>query len=211
MGHSNALANPRQPVVDRRAHERPTMVFRVGLLEIGDKSTFCLLRNISPNGVQVKLYTAVSDGCEVSLSVGDEKAVHGRIAWVRNRLAGITFKRPLDATTLLRVKQMEAPKRRRTCPRAPASGLALLRTGGREYSAKLVDISTSGAKILTARPIDSGSTAELALLGLPTLRSFVRWTQGQDVGLAFQTPMPIQVIAEWLVDHPLEGASYIAQ
>lgn len=202
MGNSKALANAHESGVDRRAHERPTMVFRVGLLEHEGKSTFCLLRNISPNGVQVKLYSAVSEGSKVSLCVGEEQAVDGWVAWVRHGLAGIAFKHTLDATTLLRVKQMEVPQRRRACPRASASGSAILRTGGQEYSAKLLDISMSGAKILTARPIEPGGTAVLALPRLPSLRAYVRWTRGQDTGLTFETPMPIQVITQWLREQP---------
>jgi hypothetical protein len=205
------MASEHQPFLDRREHHRPTLVFRIGLLEIEGRSTFCLLRNISTNGVQVKLYSAIQEGSDVSLWVGDEKAVDGRVVWVHQALAGITFVEPLDATTLLRVQQMDAAQRRRTSPRARASGFAIFRTGGREYSAKLVDISTSGAKILTARPINSGGEGKLAIPGLPSLQSFVRWTEGQDVGLTFQTPMPIQVIAQWLTDHPLESSSYIAQ
>ena len=187
-------------VTDRRADERPTMVLRVGLLESVGKSSFCLLRNISPNGVQVKLYSPLSEGSDVTLRVGDEKTLEGRIAWVRNGLAGIAFKNTLDATTLLRVRQLAMPQRRRASPRAQASGFAILRTGGQEYSAKLCDISASGAKILTARSVEPGRTAVLLLPQLPALEAFVRWTQGQDTGLIFKTPIPIQVITDWLVD-----------
>ena len=187
---------------DGRAHERSTMVLRVGLLESAERSSFCLLRNISPNGVQVKLYSPVSVGSDVNLRVGDENTLQGRIAWVQNGLAGITFKNTLNANTLLRVRQMVAPDRRRASPRAKASGFAILRTGGQEYSAKLCDISASGAKILTARSIDAGRTAVLLLPQLPALQAFVRWTHGQDTGLIFKTPIPIQVIADWLIDQP---------
>ena len=196
---SAAVSKPSH-ITDRRAYERPTMVLRVGLLESAGKSSFCLLRNISSNGVQVKLYSPIDEGSDVKLQVGDENTLEGRIAWVRNVLAGITFRNTLDATTLLRVRQLVAPQRRRASPRAQASGFAILRTGGQEYSAKLCDISTSGAKILTARPIEAGRTAVLLLPKLPALQGFVRWTQGQDTGLIFKTPIPIQVITDWLVD-----------
>lgn len=198
----SAPVNAPLHVTDRRAYERPTMVLRVGLLEFVGKSSFCLLRNISPNGVQVKLYSPVSEGSEVTLRVGDEKTLEGRIAWVRNGLAGITFRDTLDAITLLRVRQLTVPQRRRASPRAQASGFAILRTGGQEYSAKLCDISASGAKILTARSIEAGRTAVLLLPQLPALQAFVRWTQGQDTGLIFKTPIPIQVLTDWLVDQP---------
>ena len=187
---------------DRRAHGRPTMVLRVGLLEYGGKSSFCLLRNVSPEGVQVKLYMTMIEGTEVNLRVGDETVLPGRVVWVRNGLAGVMFKDSLDPNTLLRVRQMTAPQRRRASPRAQASGSAVLRTGGQEYSARLCDISTFGAKVVTARPIDAGPQAVLELPKLPALQGFVRWTHGQDTGLVFATPIPIQALSDWLLDHP---------
>lgn len=189
-------------VTDRRSYERPTMVLRVGLLEYEEKSSFCLLRNISPKGVQVKLYSFVDEGTDVSLRVGDEGILEGRIVWVRHGLAGITFNDTLNLDTLLRVRQVLAPQRRRASPRADVSGSAILKTGGQEYSAKLCDISTSGAKILTARSIEPGRTAVLLLPKLPALRAFVRWTHGLDTGLIFATPIPIQVITDWLTEQP---------
>lgn len=150
----------------------------------------------------MKLYTAVSEGTDVSLRVGDEDILPGRVVWVRHGLAGIMFDDSLDPNTLLRVRQMLAPQRRRASPRAQASGSAVLKTGGQTYSAKVCDISTSGAKVLTARPIEAGCSAVLLLPKLPALQAFVRWTHGQDAGLIFSTPIPIQVITDWLLEQP---------
>lgn len=200
------MIGPKQ-VTDRRADLRPTMVLRMGLLVAEDNASFCLLRNISANGVQVKLYTPVREGGAVSLRVGDEEPVEGRLAWVRNELAGIEFKHALDQNMLLRIKQMAASERRRAVPRAQATGFAILRTGGQAYRAKLCDISTSGAKIRTGRSIAPGCTATLLLPGLPELRAFVRWTTGQETGVTFEAPMPIQVITDWLRDQPLVTVS----
>lgn len=202
--HSSSTAPERQPTSgsDRRAHQRPTMVLRVGLLEYGGRSSFCLVRNISPEGVQVKLFTTVSEGTDVNLRVGDENFLSGRVVWMRHGLAGIMFKDSVDPNTLLRVRQLFAPKQRRASPRAPASGCAVLKTGGQDYSAKISDISHSGAKVITARPIEPGPQAVLMLPNLPALQGFVRWTHGKDTGLIFATPIPIQVLADWLLDHP---------
>ena len=57
---------------DRRSQKRQTMVLRVGLLEAGSRTAFCLVKNISPEGVQVKLYGSLLPDCDVSLKVGDE-------------------------------------------------------------------------------------------------------------------------------------------
>lgn len=197
---------PKQ-VTDRRADLRPTMVLRMGLLESEGKASFCLLRNISANGVQVKLYTPAREGGAVSLRVGDEDRAEGRFAWVRNGHAGIEFKDALDHNMLLRIKQMAASELRRASPRATATEFAIPRTGGHEYPATLCDISTSGAKIRTGRAIEPVRTAMLLLPRLPALRAFVRWTTGQAAGVTFEAPMPIEVITNWLSDQRLVTGS----
>ena len=183
---------------DRRLQERHTLVLRVGLLENEGNASFCLLTNISPQGVQVKLYASVREGSKVCLRVGDEDALEGRVAWVRDENAGIAFAKSLEPETLLRVRQMISPDRRRSSPRVNAPARATLRTGGRTYAADLCDISTSGAKIRTKRPIESEGIAILVLRNLPGLRGYVRWTDGLEAGLVFESPIPIQIIAGWL-------------
>jgi len=183
---------------DRRLQERHTLVLRVGLLENEGNASFCLLKNISSKGVQVKLYASVREGTNVCLRVGDDDALEGRVAWVRDGNAGITFAKCLDPDTLLRVRQIVSPDRRRASPRVRTSARATLRTGGRTYAADLCDISTSGAKIRTRRPIESEGMAILVLRNMPGLRAYVRWTDGLDAGLVFESAIPIQIIAGWL-------------
>lgn len=185
-------------VYNRRVHDRATLVLRIGLLEYQGKASFCRLRNISPQGVQVKLYSSIAPGTHVGLRIGDEESLAGRVAWAKDGLGGIAFEECLDPETLLRVRQISAPQRRRCSPRACTSSSAILRSGGQEYSAKLCDISASGAKIWTARPIDAEHTAVLLLPKMPGLRAFVRWTHGQHAGLSFESPIPLQVITGWL-------------
>ncbi len=208
MGKSNSMvASEPGRRIDQRAEARPKMILRVGLLEYEGKSSYCVLRNISPNGVQVKPYVPVSAGLEIRLRVGDEDLVDGRVRWVKDGLAGIAFNATLDPATLLRVRQSAPSERRRACPRAPASGFAILRTGGKQYSAMLRDISASGARIVTAKPVEAGRTAVLLLPDLPALRGFVRWNRGQDTGLIFEPAIPIQLVTDWLIAHPQATAT----
>lgn len=183
---------------DRRAEKRETMVLRVGLLEAAGKSAFCLVKNISSAGVQVKLYGSIAAGCEVLLKVGDEGALRGRLIWAREDIVGIKFEHSLDPSTLLRVTQKLASSSRRSSPRVNAPARAILRTGGRTLSAELCDISVSGAKIRTQKAIKPGPSVLLTLPGLPTIRAHVRWAQDDELGLFFDCPLPIQIIASWL-------------
>jgi hypothetical protein len=183
---------------DQRSQERHTLVLRLGVLENEGGTSFCLLKDISPKGVQVKLYADVPEGATVCLRVGDENPLKGRVEWVRNGNAGITFEKCLEADALLRVRQVTPNDRRRSSPRVIASARATLRASGRTYSVDLLDISASGAKIRTRRPIELGGMAILDLRHLLGLRTHVRWTDGLDYGLAFEPPIPIQIIAGWL-------------
>jgi hypothetical protein len=194
---SIALPLTEQPT-ERRSRKRQRMVLRVGVLSDGKRTSFCLVRNISPFGVQVKLYGQLEPATEVNLRVGDEKPLAGHVAWVRDEQAGIQFHSSLDPQILLRVTQKLAPIQRRSLPRVNAVAHTILSTGGRRYPAKLCDISASGARVRTHRPISAGPHVMLTLPDMPSIKTYVRWAADNDLGLAFETPLPIQIIAEWV-------------
>src|SRR5690349_19146328 len=88
---------------ERRKESRFTLILRAGLLEHAGRTSFCLVKNISSTGVQLKFYTQpVLDG-EATLRVADEQPVAGRIAWISGDIAGMSLREELDAATLLRV------------------------------------------------------------------------------------------------------------
>lgn len=185
-------------VAERRARTRQRMVLRVGIIDDGGRPSFCLVRNISPVGVEVQLFGQLARAPEVRLRVGDEDPLPGRVMWVREQMAGIRFNSMLEPERMLRITQKLAPTRRRSTPRVSASARAILRTGGRRYSAELCDISTSGAKVRTERMVTLGPSVILTLPDMPTIKSYVKWVADLEAGLVFDAPLPIQIIAGWL-------------
>lgn len=183
---------------ERRSVKRETMILRVGLLSHGDRSTFCLVKNISPTGAQVRPYGRLPEGGVVALRVGDEDAVAGRLAWIDADLAGIEFDSPLEATTLLRAVQKLASAKRRSTPRVKAAAKVLLRTGGRNYPAELRDVSAMGARVRSLRDVCLGPSVMVTLPDLPTIKAFVRWKDELELGLVFESPLPMQLIAQWM-------------
>lgn len=195
---SAAALKSRTHAPERRKGQRQTTVLRVGVLNDGEENAFCIVRNISPIGVQVRLFGKLGRGSEVSLRVGDEDPLSGRVVWVRDQLAGIRFNATLEPERLLRVTEKVSLARRRSSPRLNASARAILRTGGRTYPAELRDISTSGAKVRTLTDVRFGPTLMLTLPDLPPIKTYLRWVADREVGLVFETPLPIQIIADWL-------------
>lgn len=159
---------------------------------------FCLIRNISSAGVQVKPYGRVVDGLTIALRVGDEDPLAGTMVWSRDGLAGIEFEQRLNPQALLRIGQKLVAHKRRNAPRAKTSLNACLRTGGRRYAVTLCDLSMLGARVRTVQPVTFGETTIFEVPGLPALRAYARWSAGAEYGLSFETPVPMQIIADLL-------------
>jgi len=184
--------------VDRRANERHTMILRVGVVAQNGKTSFCLVRNVSASGVQVKLYTGSFTRGDILFRVADENAVEARIAWIENDLAGVKFHDDIEPATMLRLQQKLTPARRRSIPRIRAAASTAIRIGGRSIAATLCDISSIGAKVRSSRSLPVGGVAHVRFPDLPELKAFVRWNQGSESGLVFETPIPMNVIASWI-------------
>jgi hypothetical protein len=183
---------------ERRREARHTLILRVGVLEQNGKSSLCLVKNISSSGVQLKCYATPDVGAEASIRVADEAPLKGQLLWMDGDVAGMSFDAELDAAGLLRVQQKLRPNRRRTTPRVNVQAAACLRTGGRICRAVVCDISSMGARIKTTSPLRPGDRAIVTLNELPSLEAFVRWSEGDEAGLVFETPIPMQIIAQWI-------------
>jgi hypothetical protein len=195
----NLRAQPEEfGFAERRKEARHKLILRVGVLEQDGRSALCLVKNISPSGVQIKCYAPPVVDAKASIRVADEAPIPGRLLWVDGDIAGMGFDEELEPADLLRVEQKLRPNRRRTTPRVNIEATAYLRTGGHIYRAAVCDISSMGARIKTTSPLKAGDRAIITLSGLPSLESYVRWSDGDEAGLVFGTPIPMQIIAEWV-------------
>lgn len=185
---------------DRRSKAREKLVLRIGLIQHDERSIFCLVKNISSSGVQIKPFGRVEEQGQTTLKVGDEDPIPGTIVWSRDGLAGLAFSAPLHPQALLRIGQKFPGLRRRGAPRVSTRLSCELRTGTRRYSAIVCDLSMMGARIQTSRAIEFGETTYLKLGKLPSVRVFKRWAEGQELGLSFPDPLPIQVITDLLTE-----------
>jgi hypothetical protein len=184
---------------ERRKESRYTLVLRAGLLEQDGRSFFCLVRNISVSGLELKFYARPTLHSDAVLRVADEPPVKGRIVWINEDRAGISFHAELDAPTLLRVRQKLRPNRRRAIPRMSVEASASVRAGGRIRQAVVCDISSLGARLRTDFPsLSTGDRAVVELTDLPSINAYVRWSDGEECGVIFETPIPMQIIAHWI-------------
>jgi hypothetical protein len=183
-------------IADRKA--RQIMILRVALLEQAGKPFFCLARNVSAAGIQVRVYSSAASVGYVVVRVADENPIAGQIVWIKNGNPGISFVGGIDPTALLRLQQNLSPIRRRTTPRVKAKSYAALHMDGRIIQAMLRDISCTGARVTTSRPLQIGERTTVRFPDLPELTAYVRWTECLESGLVFEAPIPMQVIGQWI-------------
>jgi hypothetical protein len=185
-------------LVERRKEARYTLILRAGVLEQEGRTSFCLVKNISITGVQLKTYSKPALDVAASVRVADEQPIAGHVAWINGDNAGISLDDELDAATLLRVQQKLRPNKRRALPRVNVKGAAILRTGGRIMRATVRDISSLGARVRLETQLAAGNRTIVEFSDLPSISAYVRWSDGDEVGLAFETPIPMQIIAHWI-------------
>jgi hypothetical protein len=175
-----------------------TLVLRAGLLQQGGTTSFCLVKDLAPGGIRAKLYSSGFEAGRVMVRIADTQALPGRIAWLADGHAGIDFNEPLGSDAMRRLGRNPAAQRRRSVPRVTTAARAIVRSGGRSIAAELCDISSFGAKVRTKRELKADRPAVVDIPDLPSIRAYVRWTDGFESGLVFVTPLPMQVIGHWI-------------
>lgn len=191
---------PEQEQCDQRSENRQKLVLRVGILEQDGRSVFCLVKNISVSGVQVKPYGSLSHSIDVSLRVGDENPIPGTVIWNRDGLAGVKFRQTLNPQALLRIGQKMRARGKRTSPRVTTNLKGFLRTGGKKHPITICDLSIAGARVRAGGPVDFGDRTILDVSGLPSLTACVRWSDVAEFGVSFHPPLPIQIVAELMIE-----------
>jgi hypothetical protein len=184
--------------VERRSDTRQAAVLRVALITIGQITQFCRVVNVSPRGVEVRLFSTVARGTRVRLQLPDTMRVSGTVVWSRDNAAGIHLDAPLDTEGTAQYGAAFDPKRRRRLPRASVAACARLRLGALTHPADLRDISPAGALLHTRKPLAATGPALLTLPDFAPIPSQIRWIDGLKVGLLFNTYLEMQTLAAWI-------------
>jgi hypothetical protein len=183
---------------------------RIGVMQVASGRTFCLVRNISSSGVQLKVFTRVRAGERLRLQVGDGDAIDGTVVWVRQDLVGVKLDDALSASSLMRMSAQIDQRRRRAVPRIQARTHAVVKSDGRTLSARLIDIGSGGAQLSLRSSLRANGRVTLIIPTLPPLEAFVCWSGPDLAGVRFRTPVALGLLAGWLSSHsvadPVEPA-----
>ncbi|MGZ8997558.1 MAG: PilZ domain-containing protein [Allosphingosinicella sp.] len=183
---------------ERRRQERHIRILRVGVLFFDGRRELCLIRNISSGGLLAHVYSAVTEGEQVTVELKTNQQVTGKIAWAEGSDAGIAFDAPVDIVELLANPPILDNGWKPRSPRIEVNRSATVRAGARTRWVRTRDISQSGVKIEVDQPFEVGVAVVVTLENLGPIAGVVRWQDGPICGIEFNQVIPFGELIEWL-------------
>lgn len=181
--------------VERRDGERYLTLFRVGSVLIEERRELCLIKNISAGGMMIRPYCKIEPGTPVSVELKRGEQIPGKVSWVRDDTAGITFDEHIDVVELL-ATSMDGPRPR--MPRVEVRCIASVRQGSNVYGMRAHDVSQGGLKVESDRELEVGSDVLVTLPGLASKQAIVRWRDGRAYGITFNRLLALPELVDWL-------------
>jgi len=198
LGASGATAGAPALVPDRRQGQRYKSVLRIAKLICPRGEQLCVIRNISSGGLMAHVYARFEVGTQVRVEFKSGETLACTVRWMRQELAGMQFDVPIDVDAFLAGVDRQTAAREPRAPRLGVDTLGLMRCGVRYRPVTLCDISQGGAKLLAPDWTEVGQEVVMRVSGLPLLTGVIRWQNEQHAGIAFKTPIPLPVLAEWI-------------
>lgn len=184
--------------LERRSQPRQVALLRVALLQAGEVSDICVVKNVSPNGLSARVYRKFTPGEQVQIEFRSGELLAGSVVWEDNYNIGIVFPEPIDVTAVLASRWATEASKRRALPRIKVECPGQLNTGLRSMNFLLGDISQGGASLEAETQIASCGNVILLLPDLPPLAGVVRWTLGAKIGVSFNECIAFEQLAQWI-------------
>lgn len=183
-----------------RREGRVATVMLVARMVSGRRDQLCRIRNISANGLKVNTPFPLFVGEELKIELRNGRAVEGRIVWSNPPFAGMHFHHGYDVEELLSPIPVDdgAPVAR--LPRVRVNHPVLVHAGPKMLGASIIDLSQGGAKLRLRALIEPGEQVSLSVSGLGTLKGSIRWTRGEEAGVAFHETIPFDTLSRWLTE-----------
>lgn len=185
---------------ERRGLTRQATVMRVATIRGPAGKELCIVRNISAGGLQARVYRHRKAGDVIDIEFKEGQVLRGTIVWARDYRIGVQFHAMADLEDLLTSRWSGEGAIPRPRPfRLEVDCPAILRAGSRLLSVRVKDLSQGGAKLLVQEPVTERNVL-LSVPELPSLEGIIRWQSNKMAGMAFNEPLAVSMLAEWIGD-----------
>ena len=186
-------------LIELRHDERQRTVYRPALIETEGFAGFCMVRNLSKQGMKADAYAELATGQRVVVELSQALRVDGEIIWSDGSNVGVRFDHEIDVIAVLSgTEGIPGHTSRGRPPRLSINCAASVVTTQGEFSTQVSDVSQRGLK-LTVSGVRSGDELAIRLPHHSVKKAVVRWTQDGTAGLNFVAPMKYSELAEWAI------------
>jgi hypothetical protein len=162
---------------------------------IGDHSqSLCIVRDVSETGMKVRLFGTVTIGDRVCVEFKGGRTVFAHVRWIEDRFAGLAFETPIDLQQIFSTVKPDFSYR---APRLEIDATATVTFGRARLPMAILDISTSGVKLLGGDALIRGEDVSIEIEGLTVSHAVVKWKASDLVGLELEHPLLVERLAEW--------------
>ncbi|MBN8818642.1 MAG: PilZ domain-containing protein [Sphingomonas sp.] len=173
---------------ERRSGKRTKMLFKVGIVESAQSHSFCLIKEISNEGMRIVHSNELLPGDEVSVTLEDMTVLKGRIAWTKGRTSGIRLDEAIDCDRLLLQLSLERRSSFARALRLPIDiPVTVLSVNGRKEMI-VRDISQRGLKVEHDGSFREGMLVHVILSDGRERPAVARWSKGHFAGLLLLNP-----------------------
>ena len=184
---TNALADS---AGDRREGVRASTVLLIGKVNDGYQDNACLVLNLSEHGLMARLSFTPKVGQALEIELRGLPRCVAHVRWVNGMKAGMQFATRQNLEPVFCLMGDDGLVAR--APRFDVELDAVVRLAGRQFAARIVNISPGGVRIVADTPVERGQTGQIVLPGHQLcLFGSVRWVHGNAFGMHFSTPLPL--------------------
>ncbi|MBN8809337.1 MAG: PilZ domain-containing protein [Sphingomonas sp.] len=181
---------------DRRDGPRTRSVLALGKIVHAGREHIAIVRDIASGGLKIEMIDPPEPGSYVIVEMLGLNPTPARVAWRRDRQAGLAFSMPQEVERMCRRGRDESGTAARG-PRFTIAARATLRVDGRAVPIDVVNISAGGARLRGLVGVAANLPASLELRrGKGAWSGYIRWLDGADAGFSFTPPLDFRTLLD---------------
>lgn len=185
---------------DRRAAKRHMAVLLLVKLDVDGRQALARITNLSRTGARIETSLPLSPGSAISIELRSDVSAEAVVRWVDGQTAGVEFDTPIDVDRFLSRKVSSLSRKKPRPPRYVCDAPARVTTEDGSFSADLMDLSMSGARLSAETEWKADDIVVLAIEGLKPRRARVAWTRNGIAGIEFMLPLNYREFDIWLAN-----------
>lgn len=187
-------ATYRTQIFERRSTNRVQTVYRVARVITRADEGLARIRNVSNQGARLRTLIPLKLYDDLAIELADGIEFIGQVVWSENNEFGLQFDRPINCADVLATLAAGTRCGSTRPVRLKTVATALIRSQRGLRSAKVVDISQRGLKLVHDGSLNAGLHLKIALPSGLDRCGIVRWTRDNIAGVMLLEPLSVEAL-----------------